>query len=33
VGEPRFGPKLNDAQRRVPGEGAEADHDPGVEQL
>jgi hypothetical protein len=33
MGEFRFGTKLKDAQRHVPGEGAEADHDPGVEQL
>jgi hypothetical protein len=33
VGEPGFRTKLEDAQRCVPGEGAEADHDPGVEQL
>jgi len=33
MGESRFGTKLIDAQRRVPGEAAKADHDPSVEQL
>ena len=33
VGELGFRTKLKYTQRRVPSEGAEADHDPGVEQL
>src|SRR5215211_2801714 len=33
VGESGFGLEPEESQRRVPGEGAEADHDPGVEQL
>jgi hypothetical protein len=33
MGEFRFGTKLKDTQRCVPGEGAEADYNLGVEQL